>query len=117
MVQKIGLTAWERLQRCSHLVMILFTDVILETAGYIEAAPGNSEEDLQLVPSVSGYPIIEGDRYLICSDGITDMLSDGEIADIFTREISTEETVQVLVERALKKGGRDNITVIMCEIE
>ena len=42
MVQKIGLTAWERLQRCSHLVMILFTDVILETAGYIEVAPGNS---------------------------------------------------------------------------
>ena len=78
---------------------------------------GMKEEDLQLVPSVSGYPIIEGDRYLICSDGITDMLSDGEIADIFTREISTEETVQVLVERALKKGGRDNITVILCEIE
>ena len=38
---------------------------------------GMKEEDLQLVPSVSGYPIIEGDRYLICSDGITDMLSDG----------------------------------------
>lgn len=44
------------------------------------------------------------------------MLSDGEIADIFTREIPVEETVQVLVERALKKGGRDNITVILCEV-
>ena len=44
------------------------------------------------------------------------MLSDGEIADIFTREIPIEETVQVLVERALKKGGRDNITVILCEV-
>ena len=62
------------------------------------------------------YPVAEGDRYLICSDGITDMLSDGEIADIFTREIPVEETVQVLVERALKKGGRDNITVILCEV-
>ena len=74
------------------------------------------EEDLKLVPSLTSYPVAEGDRYLICSDGITDMLSDGEIADIFTREIPVEETVQVLVERALKKGGRDNITVILCEV-
>lgn len=29
---------------------------------------------------------------------------------------AVEETVQVLVERALKKGGRDNITVILCEV-
>ena len=74
------------------------------------------EEDLKLAPSLTSYPVTEGDRYLICSDGITDMLSDGEIADIFTREIPVEETVQVLVERALKKGGRDNITVILCEV-
>ena len=74
------------------------------------------EEDLKLAPSLTSYPVVEGDRYLICSDGITDMLSDGEIADIFTREIPVEETVQVLVERALKKGGRDNITVILCEV-
>ena len=77
---------------------------------------GMQEEDLKLAPSLTSYPVVEGDRYLICSDGITDMLSDGEIADIFTREIPVEETVQVLVERALKKGGRDNITVILCEV-
>lgn len=77
---------------------------------------GMQEEDLKLAPSLTSYPVAEGDRYLICSDGITDMLSDGEIADIFTREIPVEETVQVLVERALKKGGRDNITVILCEV-
>ena len=77
---------------------------------------GMQEEDLKLAPSLTRYPVAEGDRYLICSDGITDMLSDGEIADIFTREIPVEETVQVLVERALKKGGRDNITVILCEV-
>lgn len=77
---------------------------------------GMQEKDLKLAPSLTSYPVAEGDRYLICSDGITDMLSDGEIADIFTREIPVEETVQVLVERALKKGGRDNITVILCEV-
>ena len=44
------------------------------------------------------------------------MLSDGEIADILSRDISVDATVEILVERALKKGGRDNITVILCEI-
>lgn len=57
-----------------------------------------------------------GDRFLLCSDGITDMLSDGEIADILSRDISVEDTVELLVDRALKKGGRDNITVVLCEI-
>ena len=57
-----------------------------------------------------------GDRFLLCSDGITDMLSDGEIADILSRDISVEETVELLVDRALKKGGRDNITVVLCAI-
>ena len=43
-------------------------------------------------------------------------MSDGEIADILSRDISVDATVEILVERALKKGGRDNITVILCEI-
>ncbi|MBU5482545.1 PP2C family protein-serine/threonine phosphatase [Blautia sp. MSJ-19] len=77
---------------------------------------GMEEENLKLEPSVSEQDIKVGDRFLLCSDGITDMLSDGEIADILSREIPVEETTEVLVERALKKGGRDNITVILCEI-
>ena len=44
------------------------------------------------------------------------MLSDGEIADILAREIPVNETVEILLDRALKKGGRDNATLILCEI-
>lgn len=77
---------------------------------------GMMEESLKLEPSVTDQEARIGDRFLICSDGITDMLMDGEIADILSRELTVEETVEVLVERALKKGGRDNITVILCEI-
>ena len=77
---------------------------------------GMEEENLQLEPSISRQEIKIGDRFLLCSDGITDMLSDGEIADILSRDIPLAKTVEILVDRALKKGGRDNITVVLCEI-
>ena len=77
---------------------------------------GMEEENLQLEPSISRQEIKIGDRFLLCSDGITDMLSDGEIADILSRDIPVAKTVEILVDRALKKGGRDNITIVLCEI-
>lgn len=77
---------------------------------------GMAEENMQLEPSITRQDIKTGDRFLLCSDGITDMLSDGEIADILSRDIPVEATVEILVDRALKKGGRDNITVVLCEI-
>ena len=77
---------------------------------------GMEEENLQLEPSISRQEIKIGDRFLLCSDGTTDMLSDGEIADMLSRDIPVAKTVEILVDRALKKGGRDNITVVLCEI-
>lgn len=77
---------------------------------------GIPEESMALEPSLVKLPIEPGMRYLLCSDGLTDMLADGEIADILTREISVQETVEILLERSLKKGGRDNTTVILCEV-
>lgn len=78
---------------------------------------GIPEEQQFPEPSVSEYEYKAGCRFLLCSDGMTDMLSDGEIADILAREISPEDTVRVLLERVLAKGGRDNVTIILCEVE
>ena len=72
---------------------------------------------MKLEPSIVREENTVGVRYLICSDGITDMLADGEIADILAREVTVEETVGILLDRALKKGGRDNATIILCEIK
>ena len=77
---------------------------------------GMEEENLQLEPSISRQEIKIGERFLLCSDGITDMLSDGEIADILCRDIPVAKSVEILVDRAQKKGGRDNITGVLCEI-
>lgn len=78
---------------------------------------GVEEESMALEPSAVAVDYENGNRYLLCSDGVTDMLSDGEIADVLMREASVKETVEVLLERALKNGGRDNVTIVLCEIE
>ena len=97
------------------------TDHILGKSG-IGKAPltqylGVSEELQRLEPAVLEIEHKEGNRYLMCSDGVTDMLSDGEIADILSRKNSLRETVELLLNRALQKGGRDNATIILCEVQ
>ena len=58
-----------------------------------------------------------GDRYLLCSDGLTDMLSNVEISGIMNQRKSPGDTVAALLDAALERGGRDNITIIMCEVQ
>jgi protein phosphatase len=55
----------------------------------------------------------DGDRLLLCSDGLTDMLTDEEITRILGDEVRPQETAHRLVEAALKNGGRDNVTVVL----
>lgn len=68
-------------------------------------------------PCITELEYKEKTRFLLCSDGMTDMLSDGEIADILSREIPLKDTVELLLDRSLKKGGRDNITIILCQVQ
>lgn len=77
---------------------------------------GIADEQIMLEPSVAEIEYKAGNKYLLCSDGVTDMLSDEEMADILTREGSPQEMVELLLERALSKGGRDNVTIILCEV-
>ena len=69
-----------------------------------------------LDPYIAKGEIKSGDRYLLCSDGLTDMLSKFEIADIITNNDDPQKCAQELIDAALERGGRDNITVILCKI-
>jgi protein phosphatase len=57
--------------------------------------------------------LVDGDRLLLCSDGLTDMVEDDEIAAILERERRSEEACRLLVDRALANGGKDNVTVVL----
>lgn len=56
------------------------------------------------------------DIYLICSDGLTDMVSENDITEIL-RKTSYDDVVNKLLDAALDNGGLDNITVILCKVE
>ncbi|HIY55239.1 MAG TPA: serine/threonine-protein phosphatase [Candidatus Dorea merdavium] len=78
---------------------------------------GIEEEEYQIDPQISVTETREGDLYLLCSDGLTDMCSEEEIVEILSRDEAVAACVEELTDRALKHGGRDNITVILCRVE
>jgi PPM family protein phosphatase len=55
----------------------------------------------------------DGDRVLLCSDGLTEMVDDKTIAGILNEAPESREACKRLVDRALDNGGRDNVTVIV----
>jgi protein phosphatase len=55
----------------------------------------------------------DGDLYLLCSDGLNSMLTDEEIEEIVRTEESLEETASSLIEAANRRGGHDNISVVL----
>lgn len=57
--------------------------------------------------------LLEGDRFLFCSDGLTDMVSENEIADVMRRTIVSEDACSALVDLALQHGGKDNVTALI----
>ena len=59
------------------------------------------------------YKINKNGLYLICSDGLTDMVSESDIAALLSKNTSLEEKGEALVNAANKEGGKDNITVVM----
>jgi protein phosphatase len=57
-----------------------------------------------------------GDRLIICSDGLTGMVSEPEISEVLESETDPQRASAVLVERANQAGGEDNITVIVIDV-
>jgi serine/threonine protein phosphatase PrpC len=60
-------------------------------------------------------PVEEGDRVMVCSDGLTSELSDEDIQHLLNTAAHPQDAVDTLIEAALRSGGRDNITVIVVD--
>ncbi|PZD72810.1 Serine/threonine phosphatase stp [Acaryochloris thomasi RCC1774] len=59
----------------------------------------------------------QGDRLLLCSDGLTEELSDDLISPYLSKDYSCSQAAEALVEAAKEKGGQDNITVVIVEMD
>jgi protein phosphatase len=69
-------------------------------------------EDAVLL-EVNEYKVEPGDLYLMCSDGLSDMLDDEAIAQVLAGEASLEQKSVQLIDAANANGGRDNISVLL----
>ncbi|MDG3006833.1 PP2C family protein-serine/threonine phosphatase [Paludisphaera mucosa] len=54
-----------------------------------------------------------GDRVVLCSDGLSDMIDDAAIAEVLRRGECSQRTTEILLEKALEAGGKDNVTIIV----
>jgi PPM family protein phosphatase len=61
------------------------------------------------------FPPTPGERFLICSDGLSSELADPEIAEVLRAEPTAQDAAEALVRRAMDAGGRDNVTVVVVD--
>mgnify|MGYP002777048224 FL=1 len=72
-------------------------------------------DDLEMI-EVQSFEVQQGDRLLLCSDGLTEELSDQIIANHLKRIRACDKAATQLIEAAKSQGGRDNITVVIVAI-
>jgi PPM family protein phosphatase len=71
----------------------------------------------EVEPDVQTVPAVAGDVFLICSDGLTTMLGEEQIAKLLSGASSMSAAVRALVDEANRAGGRDNITALAFRLE
>ncbi len=73
--------------------------------------------DPTVLLEVNEYPVEPGDLYLMCSDGLSDLVRDPEIARILEQPQPADQRARALIDAANAQGGRDNITVLLVQVE
>lgn len=67
-------------------------------------------------PTVANCDLALGDQILMCSDGLSDMLTLIEIETILLNSLTLDKAVSTLIEKAKDRGGNDNITIILTQV-
>lgn len=79
---------------------------------------GIFEHEMILEPAFSEtIELRPGDRFLLCSDGLTDMAAEQDISKKLREDLPPEKQAEDLVQMALEGGGRDNITVVVVHVK
>jgi len=99
----------------------------LVAAGLLHADAARSHPKRNVVTRVLGmlpeptadvwvFPQTPGERFLICTDGLTTELSDGQIEAVLCAHPAAQPAADALVEGAIAAGGRDNVTVVIVDV-
>lgn len=63
------------------------------------------------------FPLFPNSTFLLCTDGLTDMITSKQIVEILKQNHPIEEKAQALIDAANEAGGKDNITVVLVEYQ
>jgi protein phosphatase len=77
---------------------------------------GIPEDEFIIEPYIAKGDYQSGDRYLICSDGLTDMVQPEVIKKVMSEYGEAQKCAERLMELALDGGGVDNTTIIVCDV-
>ncbi len=72
--------------------------------------------DKNVSPDLIKGKTLPGDMYMMCSDGLTDMVDDTLIREVLLNDISLPQKVEGFIELAKLAGGADNITVVLSQV-
>ena len=61
-------------------------------------------------------PLADGDRFLLCSDGISEYVPENEVGEVLTKQSTPARAAQRLIELALDRGGGDNATAVVVRV-
>jgi len=61
-------------------------------------------------------PLADGDRFLLCSDGISEYVQENEVGEVLSKQPSPARAAQKLVDLALERGGGDNATAVVVRV-
>ncbi len=106
-----------------HSMLQESVDAGLLTPEQAAAAPGKNlltralGVDQAVRVSIEEHLVEPNDRYLLCSDGLTDMVQPAEIAEVFTQPAELSAHAVSLIARANANGGRDNVSVILIDAQ
>jgi PPM family protein phosphatase len=78
----------------------------------MRALQGSTDAD----PDLAMHDAILGDRYLLCSDGLTDVVGDEALYQVLSSVPDADQAVDQLIELAIRNGGPDNITCIVADV-
>ncbi|HXW44092.1 MAG TPA: protein phosphatase 2C domain-containing protein [Streptosporangiaceae bacterium] len=78
----------------------------------MRALQGSTDAD----PDLTMHEALLGDRYLLCSDGLTDVVSDEAVHETLVTVEDADQAVRQLIAQAIRNGGPDNITCIVADV-
>jgi serine/threonine protein phosphatase PrpC len=90
-----------------HAALSSYSNVITRALG---TAPDT-------VPELRREPLVPGDVYLLCSDGLSGVVDDDSIVKLLAAEADLTRACQMLVDLANERGGPDNISVVLVRVE